>query len=126
VFSATRKQRLRCYALLPLLLAGLSVDAAVPADELTVDPTLPLFFDGDGTGTNGSETTSVYTLSSILTRGDVRVAVINSQRVRTGDTVGGATVVAINVDSVTLDVAGRTQVLQLRSSTIRTPAGNGG
>jgi MSHA biogenesis protein MshK len=107
----------------------LGLSAANPDDQLIVDPTLPLFPRGgttspatDASNAPGAQTEG-YRLHSILTRGGARVAVINSQRVQVGDAVGSAIVTAINEDSVTLDVAGRLQILNLYRTTIRTPAG---
>lgn len=50
---------------------------------------------------------SAWQLASTLVAGDRRIARINGQTVRSGDTVGGARVLAINNGRVQLDYRGR-------------------
>lgn len=123
--SDLRKHISRAISIL-LLISGAHVGAAVPTEDLTVDPTAPLQQSGNGNAATNTDQNAGYLLNSILVRGDVRVAVINSQRVRVGDSIGQATVTNITDDSVTLNVVGRVEVLQLRKSTIRTPIDSGG
>lgn len=103
-----------------------SVNAATRDDELLVDPTTPLRSpasatsseDGGLLGLLGGLTT--YELSSVLIRGDNRLAVINGQRVRVGDSVGAARVSAIEPDHVNLNVDGRIERLELYTGSIKT------
>lgn len=94
-------------------------------DELLVDPTAPLFADvsGDSTGADLQPALAGfvrYQVSSILIREDDRVAVINAQRVRVGDSIGSARVTAIDPGSVTIRVDGEQQTLQLYRDSIKT------
>lgn len=123
----------RAAVALVLLSATLSTAAASATmdDELSVDPTVPLarIYAGntaaagaEGDGFNLAEIFSTYALSSVLIRAEDRVAVINGQRVRVGDRIGGAVVAAIETDQVTLNVDGEMRTLQLYENSIRTRA----
>jgi hypothetical protein len=65
-----------------------------------------------------------YEVSSILIRENLRIAVINSQRVREGEIVGNARVVSIGQNSVTIDLDGEARVLNLHGASIKSSAGN--
>jgi hypothetical protein len=109
------------------LLVLVYVQAATLQDELLVDPTAPLIpvagADNTDSGINLNDLLTAfigYELSSILIRENDRVAVINSQRVRVGERVGNARVTAIEPGSVTLNVDGELQTLQLYQKSIKT------
>lgn len=125
-----------------VLSAAHTVFGATQNDEVLVDPTLPLavVMDASGEGEEGAEAGvaagfslgfpgaggllsgmfTSYELSSVLIRGDSRIAVINEQRVRVGDSVGNARVTAIEPDKVSLNVDGQIQTLELYGNSIKT------
>jgi hypothetical protein len=107
-----------------------SVWAAEVEEEL-IHPTRPLVLpageaaDSDAEGGDFGfglfdEAFTTYELSSVLIRGDVRIAVINGERVRVGESVGAARVTAIESDSVRLNVDGSNQMLELYQNSIKT------
>lgn len=63
-----------------------------------------------------------YAVTFIRTGGQRNVAVVNGQTVGVGDTVDGASVKAINSDSVTLDVDGESIDISTFRATFRTAA----
>lgn len=123
-----------------ILLSMLAADYALGAtqdDELLVDPTMPLNVQvaGDSSDENSgfdieggvsaagglfSGLFNSFELSSVLIRGDNRIAVINEQRVHEGDSIGNATVTSIEADRVTLNVDGETEILELYENSIKT------
>jgi hypothetical protein len=118
------KRVLIAAVLLPGLLSTV-VRAASLDDELLVDPTAPLFADAAPVTAGGNLLPVLagfvrYELSSILIREEDRVAVVNAQRVRVGDSIGSARVTAINPGSVTIRVDGEQQTLQLYRDSIKT------
>jgi len=91
--------------------------AGVPAWALQ-DPTRPtdpaLYF-----GANHRPDGSAWTLQSILSAPDRRIAIINGTRVREGDRIGGARVVSIRTSHVVLNTGKRKLTLQLFPDTIK-------
>jgi hypothetical protein len=121
----------RNIALTLLLLPVLGTHSAYSAtldDELLIDPTAPLDLSND----NGAQQEggildmdifgvfASYELSSVLIRAEDRIAVINETRVRVGDTIGSATVVAIEADHVMLNIGGEIETLELYENSIKT------
>jgi hypothetical protein len=119
--------------MLATVISTSSALAASRDDELLVDPTVPLSIafsasdagsndDSDGSGLFGlfGAFTS-YELNSILIRAEDRIAVINEERVRVGDKIGSAVVVAIEADHVSLNVDGEIETLPLYENSIKTP-----
>lgn len=104
-----------------LLLTGLATVQAQTGTFL-VDPTAPLQVAPAGTAAAGQTGTGSFELSSILIRGDDRIAVINSSRVRVGDTLGLALVQQIEPDAVVLNVAGESRRIRLYGSSVRSSA----
>ncbi|MGV3593467.1 MAG: hypothetical protein ACO1PZ_17420 [Gammaproteobacteria bacterium] len=106
-----------------------SAHAATQDDELLIDPTVPLppavVADGGAdAGANGildmfGALTS-YELSSVLIRANDRLAVINGERVRVGDTVSGARVTAIEPDHVNVNINGTIERVELYTDSIKT------
>jgi hypothetical protein len=102
--------------------------AAATNDELLVDPTIPLGLvigpeGGEGDGEGSFDLLGMFTsyeLSSVLIRAEDRIAVINEERVRVGDSVGGARVTAIEPGHVTLNVNGKIETLELYGASIKT------
>ena len=101
--------------------------AEVIDGEDFVDPTRPLFeFNTSGEETSGvldlirNVVPSSYDLSFIRS-GNSPIAVVNSERVTVGDMVGGAEVMAINRNSVTLSVNGEEQTISLYGDSIKRP-----
>ena len=106
-----------------------STHAATQDDELLVDPTVPLnpaiVSDGGADPGEGGildlfDTLTSYELSSVLIRANDRLAVINGERVRVGDTVSGARVTAIEPDHVNLNVNGPIERVELYTDSIKT------
>lgn len=61
-----------------------------------------------------------YKLSLILVRKDKKIAVLNSQRVSEGDTIGDAIVLNIEKEFVNLSIAGENKTLTLYQNSIKT------
>lgn len=110
------------------LFAG-STHAATQDDELLIDPTVPLnpaiVSDGSADSSAGGildmfGALTSYELSSVLIRANDRLAVINGERVRVGDSVTGARVLAIEPDHVNLNVNGTIERLELYTDSIKT------
>ncbi len=82
------------------------------------DPTRPtdpvLYF-----GSSHLPSTSAWTLQSILSAPDRRIAIINGTRVREGDHIGNARVVRIKPSQVVLNTGERTLTLQLLPENIK-------
>jgi MSHA biogenesis protein MshK len=82
------------------------------------DPTRPtdpvLYFGG-----NRQPSTSVWTLQSILSAPDRRIAIINGTRLREGDRIGNARVVRIKPSHVVLNTGKGTLTLQMLPETIK-------
>lgn len=117
---------LNSYRWIPLALAGLlaagnAMAALVDGEEL-IDPTAPFLLDIENTGgqslANAFARFTNYDLSSILIRENLRIAVINAQRVREGEFIGNARVVSIDEGEVTIDLDGQTRVLSLHGGTV--------
>ena len=92
-----------------ILLAGAAqfATADVIDGENLIDPTRPLFFSRGETAPAGVDVISNVNASSwdvsfIRASGAVPMAVVNSERVTIGDLVGGAEVIEIDRNSVTL------------------------
>jgi len=103
-----------------LMLAMNAAAALVDGEEL-IDPTAPFLLEMESAG--GQPVANVfarfnnYDVSSILIRENLRIAVINSQRVREGELIGSARVVSIEEGEVTIDLDGQTRVLSLHGGT---------
>ena len=82
------------------------------------DPTRPtdpaVYF-----GSDRNTVTATWTLQSILSSPDRRIAIINGTRVQEGDRIGTAQVVSIRPSQVVLNTGGRTLTLQLWPASIR-------
>lgn len=95
-----------------ILLAGVAqfVAADVIDGENLIDPTRPLFFSLSGTAPEGVDVSglisnvsaSSWDVSFIRASGAKPMAVVNTERVTIGDLVGGAEVIEIDRNSVTL------------------------
>ncbi|HEY0961427.1 MAG TPA: hypothetical protein VGE69_03640 [Pseudomonadales bacterium] len=111
------------------VLLACSVHAATQDDELLVDPTVPLTPAVASDATSSSDDSGIlglfgvltsYELSSVLIRENDRIAVINGQRVRVGESVSGARVTVIEPDHVNLNVNGTIQRVELYRNSIKT------
>ena len=94
-----------------LLLVGCQVAVADVIDgEELIDPTRPLFFsttsslgsDVDVSGFISNVIPSSWDVSFVRASGSSPMAIVNNERVTIGDTVGGAEVIEIDRNSVTL------------------------
>lgn len=93
-----------------LMLTGVSANA-----ELS-DPTRPSYALPD----SGNQTaTAVLHVSAVFISGDRKVAVVNGQRVRVGETIGGATVSGIDRKKVSFVRGDRTFTVSLLSGQSR-------
>jgi len=131
VFSA---KKAKCFSLAILLVsmsgvfcyqASAQADSAETGvqDEILRDPTAPLFSSaGSQPQANLFSLVSSYKVTSILLRPNMKVAVINSRQVREGDVIGNAEVVKIDKNTVTLQVAGEEQILELYGRSVKTLA----
>ncbi|MCO6412956.1 MAG: hypothetical protein J5I92_09445 [Thiogranum sp.] len=101
--------------LIRLLIASLGVSASALALQ---DPTRPTNA-SDWFGNKTSGTQAEWSLQSILTGPDRRIAVINGTRVREGDRIGTARVVQIEDSRVLLRTGEGTLTLRLLPTTSR-------
>ena len=118
------------------LIIGLSMQASALAmadqidGEELLDPTRPLFFstapEGEGSATVMNMIRNVlpssFEVSFIRASSNSPMAVVNSERVTIGDSIGGASVVAIDRSSVTLLVNGEEQRVSLYGNSVKSPA----
>jgi MSHA biogenesis protein MshK len=93
-----------------LLLAAVCCNAA----ETLRDPTRPFVAQSPAQIVNAR-----FSVNAIFVSDDRRIAVVNGQRVKPGDTVGGAKVVEISGDEVRLVYDGKTISVRLASSGLR-------
>lgn len=119
-----------------VLMMGLLVQmpALVFADQIDgeelVDPTRPLFFsmapEGEGSSAVMNMIRNVlpssFEVSFIRASSTSPMAVVNSERVTIGDSIGGASVVAIDRSSVTLSVNGEERRISLYGDSVKSPA----
>jgi len=103
----------RLQVVLLLLLGMLSFNASALQDPTR--PTDPVLYFGG----NHRPGTSVWTLQSILSAPDRRIAIINGTRVREGDRIGNARIVSIKPSHVVLNTGKRTLKLQLLPETLK-------
>lgn len=114
------------------LLLGLSSSVAcadlIDGEEL-VDPTRPLIM-AVSLGQSNTDVMAMirnvlptsFDVSFIRASGSSPMAVVNSERVTIGDSIGGASVVAIDRSSVTLSINGEERRVSLYGDSIKTPA----
>jgi len=96
-----------------VLWAGLSGDLYALNDP--THPTDPNHYFGTGQAGNGSG----WSLQSILSSPERRIAVINGSRVREGDRIGSARVMRIHDSHVLLNTGSRTVTLRLLPQSIK-------
>lgn len=89
----------------------LCVPGAATADTDFRDPTRPYRVSAPV-----SQAPQRFVVNAIIVSDDRRVAIVNGKRVGEGQSIAGATVVAITKDAIRLDVDGREQILELRRS----------
>ena len=89
----------------------ISMTSAVSAEELR-DPTRPHTYDRVERTVDGVPS---FTINAIFVSDDRRIAIVNGERVRVGDTVSGATVVSIQKEQVTLSVSGQKFTARLKT-----------
>lgn len=126
----------RMAAMKNILLIGMLMQATalVNADQIDgeelVDPTRPLFFSRVGSGEASVEVMNMirnvlpssFEVSFIRASSTSPMAVVNSERVTIGDSIGGASVVAIDRSSVTLSVNGEERRISLYGDSVKSPA----
>ncbi|MEX1081888.1 MAG: hypothetical protein WD382_04935 [Halofilum sp. (in: g-proteobacteria)] len=112
------------WPLLASLAALLLLAAVAPAgaDENRRDPMQPPNHERERAQPRFNA--GAWQLASTLVSGDRRVARINGQSVRPGDTVGGATVLAIESGRVRLDYRGRKFTIRRSVPMIRSERGS--
>lgn len=77
-------------------------------------PTDPADYFGGGNRSNSS-----WSLQSILSAADRRIAIINGTRVREGDLIGSAKVISISESKVVLNTGGQRFTLRLLPTSIK-------
>jgi MSHA biogenesis protein MshK len=92
-----------------LLLLGPGLAASVHALKDPTQPTDPGIYFGRAESPSGNS----WSLQSILSSPQRRIAVINGTRVKEGDQIGFARVIRIHDSHVLLNTSGRTVTLQL-------------
>ncbi len=110
--SLPRRAVSRARSGLCLLMAALLIASAgiVSAEELR-DPTRPHTHSIERT----VEGAPNFAVNAIFVSSDRRLAIVNGERVRIGDSVGGATVVDIQKEQVTLSVSGKQFIARLKT-----------
>jgi len=103
----------RNLSLLLILWLGLSGNLYALNDPTR--PVDPALYFGTGQARNGSG----WSLQSILSSPERRIAIINGSRVREGDRIGSARVVRIRDSHVLLKTGGRTVTLRLLPQSIK-------
>lgn len=115
------------------VLLGLVMSPVIYADvidgEELVDPTRPIFVNqSSATGEDDAVldmirrvVPSSYDVSFVRASSSAPIAVINDQRVTIGDTIGGATVVAIDRNGVTLSINSEERRISLFGTNVKTP-----
>lgn len=123
----------RAVGILPavvLILCAGKVAADVIDGEELVDPTRPFYFEATAGGNvEGSEpfrnvVSASYEISFIRASDSSPMAIINQQRVTLGDVIGGATVITIDRNGVTLLINEEEQRINLYSGSVKSPARN--
>lgn len=86
--------------------------AGTPASvaEMASDPMRP-----DDLRVQSPAASPVFRVNAIIVSAERRIAIVNGRRVRVGDSVGDATVVAISKTEVVLDIDGDHQSLQVHN-----------
>ena len=82
----------------------------VSAEELR-DPTRPHTYKVE----RSVEGVPSFAVNAIFVSSDRKLAIVNGERVRIGDSVGGATVVDIRKEQVTLSVSGKQFIARLKA-----------
>lgn len=108
-----------------------SLAADIIDGEELVDPTRPVFKEpsmGVGQDNNAADMLnnvlpSGFDLSFIRTGGNSTMAVINNQQVKVGDSIGGAQVVAIERNSVTLSINDQERRINLYGTDVKAVQG---
>lgn len=123
----------RLYTVLMMIVAcsGGALTADVIDGEEFVDPTRPIFFEPvTAPGPDSSVTTMInnvlpssFDLSFIRTGGAGAMAVINNQRVKVGDNIGGAQVIAIDRNSVILSINDQERRISLFDTNVKSTEG---
>lgn len=87
--------------------------AVTPANSAELrDPTRPTFV---GQAADNDGPVAAISVTAVFISGERRIAVVNGQRLRVGQSVGGAVVRAINPNNVTFERDGRSFSVSLRS-----------
>lgn len=87
------------------------------AEEVLSDPTRPADYTVKVQNDNYTEEKiSNYIVSQIYISSNNRMAIINSRTVKSGDRIGNAEIVAINLDSVQLLIDGKIKTIAIMPS----------
>lgn len=108
------------------VVAQASIAEVIDGEEL-MDPTRPFF--ADGVNTDDSSVLEMirnvipasYDLTFVRMSGESSIAVINNQRVRIGDVIGGALVVGIDRSGVTLRINDEERRVEMYGTSIKRP-----
>ena len=116
-----------------LLMSGMMAAAQLSAEiidgEEFVDPTRPLMMTASRGNVDSSVTEMIrnvvpasYDVSFVRASSTSPIAVINDQRVTIGDEIGGATVVAIDRNGVTLSINDQERRISVFTTNIKSAA----
>lgn len=97
------------------LAALLLLAADVAAEEHFRDPTRPY----SARAVVYGSTPAAFKVNALIVSDERRLAIVNGRRVRIGDAIGGATVVGITKQELTLDIGGERRTLKLTRSGAR-------
>ena len=112
-----------------LLIPAVSTAAEMIDGEAFSDPTVPLFYvENQNIDVVDQIFRTVvpasYDISFIRAGGEASVAVINNVRVAVGDIIGGAEVLVINREGVTLLIDGEERVINMYGNTLKSVSGD--
>ncbi len=113
-----------------LAVLGNAANADLVDGEELMDPTRPLFLVPVGEGSISEDVMTMirnvlptsFDVSFIRASGSSPMAIVNSEQVTIGDSVGGASVVAIDRNSVTLSINGEERRVSIYGDSIKSPA----
>jgi len=103
--------------MLKILPGLLLINIYIAAAAATPDPTRPT--DPAAYFGNNEPSASGWSLQSILSSPQRRIAIINGSRVREGDRIGAAQVIRITPTQVVLNTGERTLTLRMQSTRIK-------
>lgn len=119
--SLTRQSLVVTGLMLVTFLSVVPARAELVNGEDLVDPTAPFLLRADRNVPllNAFTSFNSYEVSSILIRPNLKIAIVNSQRVRVGERVGNAEIIDIENDRVTISIDGEIRDVMLHQGSVK-------